>query len=246
MLHRSSKSDHSSTSSFSALNPHPPTASVFTPPNYITDTVTPSPCKSSASRKSKRKFPDFSGLRKSLSKRRSEKHSRRSMNNRGSCGDLVDEPAGVSPSGSVTSMPSCLPFPWFGERGRDKEEEGERGRERLRSVSSSSLPYLTTTGRRDQSIGSPVGSSSMVGHVSDHSLSGHSHNFTFSSTETLDDDPVPTNNNNQWQSRPALEWNNQQVCLWLIAMNMDQYTAEFAARGVDGTQLLNMDSEKLK
>lgn len=187
-----------------------------------------------------------SGLRKSLSKRRSEKHSRRSMNNRGSCGDLVDEPAGVSPSGSVTSMPSCLPFPWFGERGRDKEEEGERGRERLRSVSSSSLPYLTTTGRRDQSIGSPVGSSSMVGHVSDHSLSGHSHNFTFSSTETLDDDPVPTNNNNQWQSRPALEWNNQQVCLWLIAMNMDQYTAEFAARGVDGTQLLNMDSEKLK
>ncbi|KAM7379158.1 hypothetical protein PAMP_004728 [Pampus punctatissimus] len=130
-----------------------------------------------------------------------------------SCGDILDEPAGISPSGSVTSMPSCLPFPWFGERGREKEEEVERARERLRSVSSSSLPYLTTTGRRDQ---------------------------------TLDDDPVPTNNNNQWQSRPALEWNNQQVCLWLIAMNMDQYTAEFAARGVDGAQLLNMDSEKLK
>ncbi|XP_071346444.1 neurabin-2-like isoform X3 [Trachinotus anak] len=240
---RSSRSDMSSTSSFSALSPHPPNSSVFTPPIYITDTVTPSPRKSSATRKSKRKFPDFSGLRKSLSKRRSEKHSRRSMNNRGSCGDLVDEPTGVSPSGSVTSMPSCLPFPWFGERGREKEE-GERGRERLRSVSSSSLPYLTTTGRRDQSIGSPVGSSSMVGHASDHSLSGHT--FTFSSTETLDSDPLPTNNNNQWQSRPVLEWNNQQVCLWLVTMNMDQYMSEFAARGVDGTQLLNMDSEKLK
>ncbi|XP_040912113.1 neurabin-1-like [Toxotes jaculatrix] len=211
---RSSRSDMSSTSSFSALSPHPPTGPLFTPSIYITDTVTPSPCKSSASRKSKRKFPDLSGLRKSLSKRRSEKHSRRSMNNRGSCGDLVDEPTGVSPSGSITSMPSCLPFPWFGEKGREKEEEeGERGRERLRSVSSSSLPYLTTTGRRDQ---------------------------------TLDDDPVPTNNNNQWQSRPVLEWNSQQVCLWLVAMNMDQYTSEFAARGVDGTQLLNMDSEKLK
>ncbi|XP_071346440.1 neurabin-1-like isoform X1 [Trachinotus anak] len=209
---RSSRSDMSSTSSFSALSPHPPNSSVFTPPIYITDTVTPSPRKSSATRKSKRKFPDFSGLRKSLSKRRSEKHSRRSMNNRGSCGDLVDEPTGVSPSGSVTSMPSCLPFPWFGERGREKEE-GERGRERLRSVSSSSLPYLTTTGRRDQ---------------------------------TLDSDPLPTNNNNQWQSRPVLEWNNQQVCLWLVTMNMDQYMSEFAARGVDGTQLLNMDSEKLK
>uniref|UniRef100_A0A3Q1GEZ5 Neurabin-1 n=1 Tax=Acanthochromis polyacanthus TaxID=80966 RepID=A0A3Q1GEZ5_9TELE len=239
-----SRSDLSSMTSFPAFSPQPPTGSVFTPPIYINDTVAPSPCKSSASRKSKRKFPDFSGLRKSLSKRRSEKRSRRSLNNRGSYGDLVDEPTRISPSGSVTSMPSCLPFPWFGERGREKEEEITR--ERLRSVSSSSLPYLTTTGRRDHSIGSPADSSSMVGHVSDHSLSGHSHTFTFSSTETLDDDPVPTNNNNQWQSRPVLEWNNQQVILWLVAMNMDQYTSEFAARGVDGTQLLSMDSEKLK
>ncbi|XP_029310096.1 LOW QUALITY PROTEIN: neurabin-1-like [Cottoperca gobio] len=241
---RSSRSDLSSTSSFSALSP--PTNSVFTPPIYINDIVTPSPCKSSASRKSKKKFPDFSGLRKSLSKRRSEKLSKRSINNRGSHGDLVDEPTGVSPSGSITSMPSCLPFPWFGERGREKAVDGERGRERLRSVSSSSLPYLTTSGRRDQSIGSPVGSSSMVGHVSVVSLSGHSHTFTFSSTETLDDDPVSNNNNNQWQNRPVLEWDNQQVCLWLVAMNMDEYASQFAARGVDGTQLLNMDSEKLK
>ncbi|XP_067330321.1 neurabin-1-like isoform X2 [Channa argus] len=245
MLQRSSRSDMSSTSSFSAVSPQPPNSSVFSPPIYINDTITPSPCKSSASRKSRRKFPDFSGLRKSLSKRRSEKQSRRSMNNRGSCGDLVDEPTGISPTGSVTSMPSCLPFPWFGERGREKEE-GQRGRERLRSVSSSSLPYLTTTGRRHQSIGSPVDSSSMVGHVSDHSLSGHSYTLTFSSTETLDDEPLPTNNNNQWQSHPVLEWNNQQVCLWLVTMNMDQYTSEFAARGVDGTELLNMDNEKLK
>ncbi|XP_068455177.1 neurabin-1-like [Clinocottus analis] len=244
-LQRSSRSDRSSSSS----SPQPLNTSVFTPPIYVTDHVTPSPCKSSTSRRSKRKFPDFSGLRKSLSKRRSEKLRKRSMNNRGSCGDLVDERAAVSPSGSITSMPSCLPFPWFGERGREKEEEAERGRERLRSVSSSSLPYLTTTARRDQSIGSPVGCSSMVGHVSDLSLSGHTHAFTFSSTETLDDDDdaVPNNNNNnQWQSRPVLEWDKQQVCLWLIAMNMDEYASEFAARGVDGTQLLNMDSEKLK
>ncbi|XP_071376602.1 neurabin-1-like [Centroberyx affinis] len=212
---RGSRSDKTSTSSSSVFSPQTNATSVFTPSIHITDAVSPSPTKSSASRKSKRKFPDFSGLRKSLGRRsRSEKKSRRSMDNRGSCGDLVDEPTGVSPSGSVTSMPSCLPFPWFGERGREKEgEDGERGRERLRSVSSSSLPYLTTTGRRDQ---------------------------------TLDDDPVPAHNNNQWQSRPFLEWTNQQVCLWLIGMNMDQYTAEFTARGVDGTQLLNMDSEKLK
>ncbi|KAM3605091.1 uncharacterized protein V6R79_020476 [Siganus canaliculatus] len=210
---KNSRSDMSSTSSFLAFSPQLSDGSVLTPPIYITDTVTPSPCKSSASRKSKRKFPDFSGIRKSLSKRRSEKQRKRSINNSGSCGDLVDDPAGVSPSGSLTSMPSCLPFPWFGEKGREKEEETERGRERLRSVSSSSLPYLTTTGRRDQ---------------------------------TLDDDPGPTNNNNQWQGRPVLEWSNQQVCLWLLAINMDQYASEFALRGVDGTQLLSLDSEKLK
>ncbi|KAM4552269.1 uncharacterized protein PAE49_015746 isoform 2-T3 [Odontesthes bonariensis] len=241
---QSGRSELPCTTSFSALSPQPPTTSLLTPPIFIIDTVTSSPCKSSASRKSKRKFPDFSGLRKSLSKR-SEKRSRSSMNSRASCGDLIDEPTEVSPSGSVTSMPSCLPFPWFGERGREKEEV-ERCRERLRSVSSSSLPYLTTTGRRDQSIGSPVGSSSMVGHVSDHSLSGHSHTCTFSSSETLDDYPVPNNNNNRWQSRPVSEWNTQQVCLWLSAMNMDQYMSEFTAKGVNGTQLVNMDNQKLK
>jgi hypothetical protein len=29
-------------------------------------------------------------------------------------------------------------------------------------------------------------------------------------------------------------------------MNMDQYAAEFTAKGVDGEQLLGLDSEKLK
>ncbi|TNM97822.1 hypothetical protein fugu_014068 [Takifugu bimaculatus] len=242
--HTSSRGEMSSTSSVSALSPQPPASSFVTPPVYITETA-PSSCKSSESRKSKRKFPDFSGLRKSLSKKRSEKLRKYSMNKRVSTsGELLDLPAGISPSGSVSSMPSCLPFPWFSERGREKVAEG--GRERLRSVSSSSLPYLTTTGRRDQSIGSPVCSSSMAGHASDPSLSGHSHTFTFSSSETLDSDPVPTVNNNLWQSRPILEWDIQQVCLWLVSMNMDQYATEFTARGVDGTQLLSLDGEKLK
>ena len=59
----------------------------------------------------------------------------------------------------MSTTPSCLsfPFPWFGERGREKggsggqqQQEEERFRERLRSVSSSSLPYLTTSGRGEQ------------------------------------------------------------------------------------------------
>lgn len=66
------------------------------------------------------------------------------------------------------------------------------------------------------------------------------------SCQTLDDDPNPTNNNNQWQNRPISEWDSQQVCLWLITMNMEEYVPQFAARGVDGTQLINMDTDKLK
>uniref|UniRef100_A0A3B5LEV1 Neurabin-1 n=1 Tax=Xiphophorus couchianus TaxID=32473 RepID=A0A3B5LEV1_9TELE len=113
----------------------------------------------------------------------------------GSCGDLIDEPLEVSPSGLFNSVPSCLHLPWFGDRGKEKEE-GEQNRQRLRS--------------------------------------------------TLDDYPIPNNNNNRWQCQPLSEWNNQQVCLWLISMSMNRYTKEFTAREVDGTQLLHMDSQKLK
>ncbi|KAJ0059356.1 hypothetical protein NL108_015926 [Boleophthalmus pectinirostris] len=143
-------------------------------------------------------------------------------------------------------MPSCLPFSWFGDKTTEKGEDQEKNKERLRSVSSSSLPYLTTTGRRDQNTGFPLGSSAMVGHVSNHFLSGHSCTFTFSSTETLDDDLIPTNNNHQWQSLPVTEWSCEQVCLWLVAMSMDQYAAEFSARCVNGAHLLNLDTDKLK
>lgn len=59
-VQRNSRSDLSSTSSFSTFSPQPPTSLVFTPPIYINSTVTPSLSQSSsASRKSKRKFPDF-------------------------------------------------------------------------------------------------------------------------------------------------------------------------------------------
>ncbi|MEQ2218671.1 hypothetical protein XENOCAPTIV_006555, partial [Xenoophorus captivus] len=56
---QSNRSNLSSTATFSALGPQPTTTSLLTPSIYITDTVTPSPSKSSASRKSKRLFPDF-------------------------------------------------------------------------------------------------------------------------------------------------------------------------------------------
>ncbi|XP_013996376.2 neurabin-1 isoform X1 [Salmo salar] len=234
---------HSSTSSLSALTskPHPP--SLLTPQPRQSP---PNEDKSSTTCKSKRRFPDFSGLRKSLRRgRKSEekKNKERPLDHRGLCVNLVDAPSGgVSPS--VSSMPSCLPFSWFGERGREKE------RGKLRSVSSSSLPYMTTGGSRDcqrVSVGDPGSPSSALlsGMLSDLSLSAHSQTLTFSS-ENLDDDSVPVGNDYQWQSRPLDQWTNQQVCLWLIGMSMDQYAAQFTANGVDGLQLLSLDNNKLK
>ncbi|KAL0966382.1 hypothetical protein UPYG_G00294650 [Umbra pygmaea] len=237
---------HSSTSSLSALTPqsHAP-CSLLTPQPWQPP---PKDNSTSTTRKSKRRFPDFSGLRKSLSRSRksdNEKNTRRSLDHRGSCGDLVDDVnRGVSPSESVTSMPSCLSFPWFGERGREREKG------KLHSVSSSSLPYMTTGGRPNSqrmSVADAGGSSSALlsGMLSDLSLSAHSQAFTVSSSETLDEDSVPVNSN-QWQNRPLDQWTNQQVCLWLIGMSMDQYAAEFTASGVDGVQLLSLDNNKLK
>lgn len=64
--------------------------------------------------------------------------------------------------------------------------------------------------------------------------------------QTLDDEPVAPGKDYQWQNRPVSEWTNQQVCHWLMGMNMDQYTQEFTAKAVDGQQLLHLDSDKLK
>ncbi|XP_031414251.1 neurabin-1 isoform X3 [Clupea harengus] len=170
---------------------------------------------SSSSGKSKKRFPDFSGLRKSAGKgRKQEKDALRgSLESRGS-GDLLDVSSGnVSPTGSLSAVPSCMPFSWFGDRERDREREKEQ------SLSSCSLPHTPTDRHAD--------------------TSAHRE-------KTIDNDPPPTRKGYLWQSRPLSEWTNQQVCHWLMGMNMDQYIPEFTARGVDGQKLMNLDSSHLK
>ncbi|KAK0141674.1 Neurabin-1 [Merluccius polli] len=205
----------------------------------------------SAAAKPKRRFPDFGGLRKSggKGKKHDKEAMRASMESRGSAELLEQSGGNMSPSGSMSSVPTCMPFSWFGDRERDKEP----------SSSSSSLPYTATETSSEQSQerknksvsvvddcnpGSP--SSDLSGLVAEPNLSGRSHTLIFSSNETLDDEPVSTGKEYQWQNRPVPEWTNQQVCHWLMGMNMDQYTPEFTARGVDGQQLMHLDSDKLK
>ncbi|XP_036814709.1 neurabin-1 isoform X2 [Oncorhynchus mykiss] len=195
----------------------------------------------------------FGGLRKSggKGKKHDKEAMRASLDSRGSA-ELLEEPGGnLSPSESMTSIPTCMPFSWFGDRDRDRDKEP--------SSSSSSLPYAATETSSEQSQdrknkslsviddsnpGSP--SSDIAGLVAEPNLPGRSHTLVFSSSETLDDEPVPTGKEYQWQNRPVSEWTNQQICHWLMGMNMDQYTPEFTAKGVDGHQLMHLDSDKLK
>ncbi|XP_037096276.1 neurabin-1 isoform X3 [Syngnathus acus] len=162
--------------------------------------------------KPKRRFPDFGGLRKSGGKgRKHDKEAMRmSLDSRGSAELLEDSGGNLSPAESMTSIPTCMPFSWFG----DKEKE----RDREPSSSSSSLPYAESNSEPSQDR----------------------------KNKSLDDEPVATGKEYQWQNRPICDWTNQQVCHWLMGMNMDQYTVEFTAKGVDGQQLLQLDSDKLK
>ncbi|XP_028249147.1 neurabin-1 isoform X2 [Parambassis ranga] len=203
--------------------------------------------------KTKRRFPDFGGLRKSggKGKKHDKEAMRASLDSRGSA-ELLEESGGnLSPADSMTSIPTCMPFSWFGDKDRDRDREP--------SSSSSSLPYAATETSSEQSQdrknksfsviddSNPASPSSDIsGLVAEPSLSGRSHTLIFSSSETLDDEPVATGKEYQWQNRPVSEWTNQQVCHWLMGMNMDQYTPEFTAKGVDGQQLLHLDSDKLK
>ncbi|XP_051559376.1 neurabin-1-like [Myxocyprinus asiaticus] len=223
----------------------------------------------SPTRKSKRRFPDFSGIRRSGGKGRKRESTtlRGSVGSRGS-GDLLDESSSnVSPSGSISSIPSCMPFSWFGDREREKDNEQEKER----SASSGSLPRapegriedgqdrtnkinlswptllthsldLSLSVMDESHAGSPR--SLLAGLLKEPRLLARSHKHTFSSCETLED--VPGAKQYMWQNRPLSEWTNQQVCNWLMGMNMEQYIGEFTVKSVDGQHLLCMDSSKLK
>ncbi|XP_054887501.1 neurabin-1 isoform X6 [Poeciliopsis prolifica] len=210
--------------------------------------------ESSTAVKPKRRFPDFGGLRKSGGKGKKDKEKealRVSLDSRGSAEVLEESGGNLSPAESMTSVPTCMPFSWFGDKDRDRDREP--------SSSNSSLPYAANETSSEQSQdrktksfsviddSSPASPSSDIsGLVAEPNLSGRSHTLIFSSSETLDDEPVPVGKEYQWQNRPISDWTNQQVCHWLMGMNMDQYTPEFTAKGIDGQQLLHLDSDKLK
>ncbi|XP_035752067.1 neurabin-1 [Egretta garzetta] len=204
-----------------------------------------------SSGKSKRRFPDFGGLRKSggKGKKQEKENLRGSLDSRGSRELLDDSGNNLSASDSDSPVPTCMPFSWFGDSHKEPQ------------ISSSSL-HVTQSGQdscehsqeKNRSKSRIViddtyhskPSCELSGLVTEPNLSGRSHTLTFSSNEALDDEFTTTGKQNQWHSRPISEWTTQQVCHWLMGMNMEQYITEFTAMNVDGQQLMQLDSEKLK
>nr|XP_034991121.1 neurabin-1-like isoform X1 [Zootoca vivipara] len=201
--------------------------------------------------KSKRRFPDFGGLRKSggKGKKQEKENARSSLDSRGSRELLEDSVNNLSASDSDSPIPTCMPFSWFGDSHKEHSSSStlsfsqgghdvalEQSQEKNRNKS-----RIVIDGSNDSKP-----SCDLSGLVAEPNLSGRSHTLTFSSNETSDEEPSTTGKQNQWHSRPISEWTTQQVCHWLMGMNMEQYIAEFTAKCIDGQQLMLLDSDKLK
>ncbi|XP_061236423.1 neurabin-1-like isoform X3 [Neopsephotus bourkii] len=165
-----------------------------------------------SSGKSKRRFPDFGGLRKSggKGKKHEKENLRGSLDSRGSRELLDDSGNNLSASDSDSPVPTCMPFSWFGDSHKESQ------------ISSSSS------------------------HFAQSGQDSCEHGQEKNKNKALDDEFATTGKQNQWHSRPISEWTTQQVCHWLMGMNMEQYITEFTAMNVDGQQLMQLDSEKLK
>ena len=94
-----------------------------------------------------------------------------------------------------------------------------------------SYPYHTLSQSSDE-VSRPLPLTQPGVWATGHTLPPHS---PWSPPQFLDE-PLPT----------VYHWTSQQVGQWLQSLNLEQYAAEFAARQVDGPQLLQLDGSKLK
>ncbi|XP_063777475.1 neurabin-1 [Pseudophryne corroboree] len=99
---------------------------------------------------------------------------------------------------------------------------------------------------------SSTSSADLSGLVVEPKLAERSHSLALSSDESLDmiDDEIldegQSPKHNPWQSRTALEWSTQQVANWLTTLHLEHCVAEFTAHNINGEQLLQLDSARLK
>ncbi|XP_062908246.1 neurabin-1-like isoform X2 [Mobula hypostoma] len=158
--------------------------------------------------KSKRRFADFGGLRKSggKGKKLDKEDQSTSLDNRGSKELLERSGGNLSAADSISSIPTCMPFSWFGDSRKEAATSDN-------SIPSPSSSHDTSC---EQDKGKP-------------------RNMVLDST-----------GKSRCEIQTVPEWTTQQVCHWLKEINLEQYTAEFFSKNVDGEQLMQLDSSRLK
>ncbi|XP_011901578.1 PREDICTED: sterile alpha motif domain-containing protein 14 isoform X1 [Cercocebus atys] len=181
-------------------------------------------------KKTRRKFLDLGVTlrRASTGKSRKEKGSNRlSMGSRES----------VEGSGRSGVSP-FLPFSWFTDSGKGSASSGSTTSPACSPKHEDFSPKKSASQESTLSDDStPPSSSPKIpsGPRQEVKCSYPYHTLSQSSDEFLDE-PLP----------PVHHWTSQQVGQWLQSLNLEQYAAEFAARQVDGPQLLQLDGSKLK
>ncbi|KAG9472309.1 hypothetical protein GDO78_020261 [Eleutherodactylus coqui] len=99
---------------------------------------------------------------------------------------------------------------------------------------------------------SSTSSADLSGLVVEPKFPERSHSLALSSDESLDmiDDEIldegQSPKHSQWHSRTPLEWTTQQVTNWLMTLNLEHCVSEFTAHNINGEQLLQLDSTRLK
>ncbi|GFN99731.1 neurabin-1 [Plakobranchus ocellatus] len=74
-----------------------------------------------------------------------------------------------------------------------------------------------------------------------------SYTLNISGIPAAHENPSPNKrSHNQFQSGPISEWNSENVCHWLMALELEKYSAVFTEKGINGSQLLQLDGSRLK
>ncbi|XP_025101822.1 neurabin-1-like isoform X5 [Pomacea canaliculata] len=149
-----------------------------------------------------------------------------------------DSQSDTSSSVSQTSYDPSKPH----FRGMESEipetaSQEDEGGVSLVSAKSSSKAVSTT---------SDVSSSLMVSELDD-DVARSGFTLNISGTPAQEENVSPNKRSqNQYQSCSIAEWNTENVCHWLMGLEMDKYIAAFTDKCVTGSQLLAMDGSKLK
>ncbi|XP_032891222.1 sterile alpha motif domain-containing protein 14 isoform X2 [Amblyraja radiata] len=151
-------------------------------------------------------------------------------------GESFDSPISILASAKA-AVPQFVPFSWF--------TDSSKG-----STSSSGTMSPTCSPRMSSHGLSPKKSASQESTLSDENSPKSGSPRILSSSTTASRATLSLSSDEFLdEGQPyclVSTWTTQQVCQWLLGLNMEHYVSEFTVGNIDGEQLLHLDGGKLK